>query len=58
MLLLADNLVVLRMRTDPEPFDAAWHVMREGSVSLADTDRPHITDALEMKRWVPRVRLE
>lgn len=58
VLVLADNLVVLRMRTDPEPLDAAWHIMREGPVSLADTDGPHITDALEMKRWMPRVGLE
>jgi hypothetical protein len=48
MLLLADNLVVLGVRADPEPLDATWNIMREGTMSLTDPDGPQLTDAFEM----------
>jgi hypothetical protein len=48
MLLLADDLVILSMRTDPEPLDAPWNVMREGTISLTDTNGPQFTDAFEV----------
>jgi hypothetical protein len=53
-----DNLVVLGMRTDPEPLDPTRHLVSEGSISLAHADGANFPDSLEMKRWMLRVGLE
>jgi hypothetical protein len=56
--LIADDLVVLCMRPDPEPLDAVRHIVSEGTISPAYANGPRFPDALEVKRWMPRVGLE
>jgi len=46
---LADNLVIVGMRPNPEPHDAIVHVCSEGSVTISDPDRPEGTNALEVE---------
>ena len=55
---LADDFVVCRMRSDPEPLNSAWHIVSEGTISLADANRPRFPDSFEVKRWMPRIGLE
>ena len=53
---LADELVVVGMRTDPEPHQAAvWTVDAENAVVESDSARPEAADPLEVERrmmWV------
>lgn len=47
---LADELVVLTVRANPEPMDAALHGQAESAVVKADADADELTDRLEMER--------
>jgi hypothetical protein len=49
------------MRSDPKPFDAAWHIVSEGAISLAYANGTRFSDALLVKRrmaWVGREKQE
>ena len=48
---LADELVVIGMRTDPEPHEAAvWTVDAKNAVVESDSARPEAADPLEVER--------
>ncbi len=54
-----DQLVVLVVWTDPEPYDVAFVQYAEGAVADAHTHRVHwaaLTHALEIQAWVTRIR--
>ena len=57
---LADELVIIAMRTDPEPMYAACH--REAKCAVVETDsntmKSTICDGLEMQRWMNWICLE
>jgi hypothetical protein len=55
---LTDDFVILRMRSNPYPEDAAFDFGSKGTVAIADPDGPKASDALEVKRWVAGVGLE
>ena len=57
-MLLAGNLVVVRMTSDPKPLDSARGIVTERTVMLADAHRPKLAQAFEMKRGMPRIGLE
>jgi hypothetical protein len=55
---LAEQLVIVCARSDPEPDEAVRSFCGERSVAGADTRRPICTDLLELKRWVAGILLE
>lgn len=54
---LAEELVVLRMRADPEPVDAARNRNAERSIVETDTNamEPPVPDRLEVQRRMVRI---
>jgi hypothetical protein len=58
--LLADELVILAMRSDPKPMYAAWH--REAKCAEIETDSNAMEsttcNSLEMQRWMIWIGLE
>src|SRR6266496_1277082 len=54
----ADRLVVVSMGADPKPVDDFRHVMPQGTIMLADPDRPDLVNALEAQRRVSGVALQ
>jgi len=56
--LLADDLVVLTVGSDPDPRNAVFDIGAEGSVMSANPHRPKISEALEMEGGVFGVGLE
>jgi len=57
LLFLADQLVILRMRTEPEPNHVGLVLYRQRPVMQAHANRPEAPDFLEVQRRMPRVRL-
>jgi len=55
---LADDFVVLRMGTDPDPIDPIVHLGAKCSIVIADPYRPELADAFEMKRRMAGIRLQ
>ena len=55
---LADQLVVLGMRPDPEPDDAVCCFHAQGAVVDANARGVEPTDFLEVKRGMPRIELQ
>jgi hypothetical protein len=55
---LLDQIVVVRVRADPEPEHAIVNLDGEGAMMKADASRPIGTDRLEMQRRVLRVLLQ
>jgi len=49
MRLLADDLVVLAVRTNPHPHDAVLDINTERPMMNAGAHRPVVSDALEMQ---------
>ena len=60
MVKLADEFVVLAMRADPEPVDAALNGQTERAVVETDsgTVEAAVAYGLEMQRWVRGIGLE
>lgn len=56
--LLGDDLVVLGMRTYPDPVHAAFHLDRKRTIMCTDANRPMTPEFLEMKRWVSWICFE
>jgi hypothetical protein len=56
--LLAEQLVVLPMRSNPDPVHATFNFNGKRSVVAADAHGPMATKLFEMKRWVPRISLQ
>ena len=54
---LADNSIVLSMRSDPEPEYPTVYINAECTMALTDADRPEPCDAFEMERGVSRIAL-
>ena len=52
------ELVIVRMRADPEPDNVLALIQRESSVMRADSYRPQSINLLEMQGWVMRIRFE
>ena len=55
---LADELVVLGMRPDPEPHQPVIDLDRQGAMMTSGSHRPEATGLLEMERWVAWIALE
>jgi hypothetical protein len=55
---LSDELVVIGVRTDPEPNEILTRLDCERAVVQAYARRPEPTQLLEMKRRVPRITLQ
>ena len=55
---LANDLVVLGMSTDPEPGDPVLNSDPERTVVQANPDRIILTDPLQVKRRMARIRFE
>ena len=58
LMALCNQVIVLGMRSDPEPQDAIGHVYAEGAIVQAHAHRSESTDALEAKGGVRRIGLE
>jgi len=56
--LLASDSIIVRVRADPKPLNAAWNFVTQRSVMVANAHRPHFAEAFEMERGVPRIGLE
>jgi hypothetical protein len=56
--LLAGNLVIVRMTSDPEPLDTLGSIVAKRAMMRANAHRPKFPEALEMKRWMSRIGLE
>ena len=56
--MLADDLVVFIVGSDPDPHDGVFDFSAQGSVVRANPDRPHIAEPFEVKGWVLRIALE
>ena len=56
--LLAGNLVIVRMTSDPKPLHALGSIVAKRAMVLADAHRPEFPKALEVKRRVPRIGFE
>lgn len=58
--LLADELVILAMRSDPKPMYAAWH--REAKCTVIETDSHAMEstacNSLDMQRWMIWIGLD
>src|SRR5439155_26721250 len=54
----ADDLVVVGVRSDPEPVNSLRHVVAERAVVIAHAHRPQFSDALEVERGMARVGLQ
>ena len=57
---LADELVVLAMRANPEPVHTIWHRKAERSVvqTNSNTVKAAVADGLEVQRWMRRIDLQ
>lgn len=55
---LADPLVVLRVRSNPEPHDAVRRLGTHRAIMDADARRAKATDLLEVERRMPRIALQ
>lgn len=55
---LADQLIVLGMRTDPKPDDSVRGLDTYYSIVDANARRVETTDLLEVKRGMPPIALE
>src|SRR5262245_10471819 len=55
---LFDQLVIILVRTDPKPHEISVHFGRKRTVTSTNAGGPVLADCLEMKRWMPRVRLQ
>ena len=55
---LAEQLVILCMRSDPEPDRAFGSVDGQRSVVRAHAGRPKTPDFLEADRWILRILLD
>ena len=49
---------ILVMPTDPDPGEAVLMFDRQRAVVEGHTNRPQLTDFLELQRWMVRVRLQ
>ena len=56
--MLADDLVVFTVGSDPNPHDAVFDFGTQGSVVRANPDRPHIAEPFEVQGWVLWIALE
>lgn len=56
--ILADDFVILRVRSNPHPENTAFDFGSKGAVTIADPDGPKVSDAFEVKRRVARVGFE
>lgn len=52
---LCDDLVVISMRSDPEPVNTAVNFDCKGPIVSAHAYGPEIADLLEMKRGIPGI---
>jgi len=55
---LPDQLVIFRMRADPEPYQPVRCLHSQGTVAIANPGGPEATDLLEVERCVSRVRFQ
>jgi len=55
---LADQPLVLFMRSNPEPKNTLARINSEGTKVRTDSHGPVFANTLEMKRWMLRVRFQ
>lgn len=55
---LGNHVIILGVRSYPEPKDSIVHVDAQGAIMQADADRTVSTDVLEPKGWMSRISLE
>ena len=56
--MLADQFIVVGMRSDPEPEATSIDVDRKGAIAQSDSDGPETADPLELQRRMPRIAFE
>jgi hypothetical protein len=55
---LADELVVVSMRANPDPVNPMLDVQAQGSIILANPNGPQFTNSLEVKRGMTGISLQ
>ncbi len=55
---LAEDPVILFVRSDPKPQDAIGRLHSDCSMRQANANGPVLTNTLEMKRWMVRICLQ
>jgi superfamily II DNA or RNA helicase len=53
-----NEFVVFRVRADPKPLNPVGHIVSEGAIPVAHSDRPDLSDALEVQGSVSRIGLQ